>query len=144
MSDPAPDTADGCESGQCASYHAGHSIHFIQARKVGESPWGWRDGVVIGVDGLDATVAYLGEDATPSVWHHRSLSLYVEVGDPVRLHEQYGVLGCPSGWFSVAITGGLGPVAQPDAPGLWIAETTVGVVDLATGIAIATDHRPRD
>lgn len=47
-------------------------MHPIQARKVGESPWG-------------------------------SLSGSIAVGNPVRLQEEYYVLGTPDGWFSVAV-----------------------------------------
>jgi hypothetical protein len=127
-------------SGPCPSYGAGHQVHFIQARLVGESPWGWRDAVVSSLDKHFARLAYLEDDATPIVWHHKSLKRRISVGDPVRLHERYHVLGCPAGWFSVVIAGGLGAVPEPMDKTVWAPEFTIPVVDLATGIALPLDH----
>jgi hypothetical protein len=140
-----PETIAGCRDKKCGSFHGGHQVHPIQARKVGETPWGWRDAIVTAVDGLVVQVAYLGhDDARPVVWHHRSLAEVLAPGDPVRLHEQYFVLGCPAGWFSVYVEGGLGPVPTPQAPELWAGQTSAGIVDVGTGIALPTDHRSED
>ena len=135
------DDVTGCD-GDCAVYRPGHQVHFIQARHVGQSPWGWRDAVVTSVYGLTAHLSYVDHDAAPRVWHHRSLAGVLEPGAPVRLHERLHVLGSPAGWFCVRVEDGLGPAPAPDAPELWADQVSVGVVDLSTGVAWATDHRP--
>lgn len=129
-----------CPSDPCPSYRAGHNVHFIQARKVGQSPWGWRDAVVTGINEIEIGLAYVTQDAEPVLWHHRSLAEHISIGAPVRLHEQYFVLGTPTGWFSVVVRDGLGPVPEPPEISLWATEVTPGIVDLATGIALPTDH----
>ena len=115
----------------CQPFHAGHHIHPIHARHVGETPWGWRDGVVTAVHGSDVTVQYLETDHVLRVWHHRPLP--VVVGDPVRVHERYYVVSGSWGWASVVVTGGLGAVPEPAAAELWRPERSVPVVDLSTG-----------
>ena len=116
-------------------------MHFIHARHIGETPWGWRDGVVesVGPDGW-VHVRYLAEDAVVRVWHHDPLAQLLAVGDPVRVHERYYSLGGLFGWLNVVVRGGLGPVPQPDNAELWAQETTGGVVDLSTGRGLALDH----
>jgi hypothetical protein len=136
-----PESITSCRGSRCLSYRGGHHVHPIQARKVGESPWGWRDATITAVDGLGVHLAYVEHDAAPVVWHHRSLAGVLHAGAPVRLHEQYFVLGCPAGWFSVQVEGGLGAVTAPEAPELWSGETSVGIVEIATGNALPTDHR---
>lgn len=86
------------------------------------------------------TIGYLDEPATPGCWQHRSLEGLFQVGMPVRLHEEYYVLGGPPGWFSVFACDGLGPVPEPEEPELWAAERSAGIVDLCTGVALPTDH----
>ncbi len=58
------------------------------------------------------------ETASLRLWHHEPLSGQVDVGDPVRVHEQYYVLGGPFGWLNVIIKGGLGAVPEPAEPAL--------------------------
>jgi len=133
-----------CSNGRCNSYAAGHLVHFIQARLVGESPWGWRDAVVTGIEGLTVYLEYLHEVGQPECWHHRSLSDVLEPGAPVRLHERYHVLGCPAGWFSVHISDGLGAIPTPDDTAAWKDLSSPGIVDLSKGAGVATDHGERD
>ena len=142
MTDDFADPLLRCPADPCPSFRAGHNVHFIQARKAGQSPWGWRDAMVTGIGGLEVHLAYVAEDAEPVVWHHRSLGEQVSVGAPVRLHEEYFVLGTSIGWFSVVVRDGLGPVDQPEETSLWDADSSPGIVDVATGIALPTDHRP--
>lgn len=131
----------GVRAARCESYTAGHAVHAIQARLVGERPWGWRDGVVEAwVDGV-VRVRYIDEVGIATCWHHRDPSSELPVGEHVRLHEgSLHVLGTARGWYSVQIAGGLGAVPDPEQPELWAQQIVPGIVDLATGIAIATDR----
>jgi len=129
-----------CWRSPCAGYAPGHHMHFIHAKRVGLSPWGWRDAVVLSVEGQFACLAYLEGDATPVVWHHTSLKRVIGAGDPVRLHEQYYALGCPAGWFNVVVEGGIGAVPEPADKAAWEDQVTGFAVDLATGVALALDH----
>jgi hypothetical protein len=115
-------------------------MHWIHAGRIGNSPWGWRDATVVAIDGLWLTLCYVVEDDESRIWHHEPLSDVLDVGSPVRLHEQYYALGGPFGWVNVAVFGGLGPIRAPEDPSLWAAERTVAVTDLATGRALPTDH----
>jgi hypothetical protein len=103
-------------------------------------PWGWRDAVVTDIDGHWLTVEYLQEPAVLRLWHHEQLGAEIAVGGPVRVHEQYYVIGGPFGWLNVVVRRGLGPVPAPPKPAAWAAEMTGGVQDLATGRALALDH----
>lgn len=96
--------------------------------------------MISSANGGEATVRYLDDDHDAKVKHHADLP--VSVGDPVRLHEQYRMLGTPHGWFCVAVESGGGPVPPPDHPDLAAGEINTAVVDLATGNALATDHAP--
>ena len=125
--------------GQCQLYSPGHNTHWIHARHVGESPWGWRDGVVSAIDGQSLTVRYLEADADVRVWHHDALHEEIAVGDPVRVHEGFHVLGGPFGWLNVIVHGGLGAVPKPAEPRLWAPQMTGGVQDLSTGRALPLD-----
>ena len=126
---------------RCGAYHPGHNTHAIHARRVGETPWGWRDAVVRAIDGRWTTVAYVEHDHEVELWHHEELARELTVGAPVRLHEQYYVLGGPFGWLNVVVCGGLGPVPEPADVSAWQREMTGGVQDLGTGRALALDWR---
>ena len=130
--------------GRCELYWPGHNTHWIHAKHVGRTPWGWRDAVVAGLDGLLVSVRYLLEDHELQVWHHEDLSTELRLGDPVRVHEQYHVLGGAFGWVNVVVTGGLGEVPEPAEPSAWAAETTGGVQDLGTGRGLALDWHSTD
>lgn len=135
-------THKSCRTNTCTDYRAGHNVHAIHAGRVGQTPWGWRDSVVVGLDGDEIVLACVGQHAElVVVWHHRpSLADGLTVGEPVRVHEEYGVLGTASGWFSVVVIGGLGPVPKPVEAMLWQPETSPGIVDLGTGIGLPTDR----
>lgn len=75
------------------------------------------------------------------LWHHRSLEAEISVGEPLRAHERYYVIGAPMGWLSVRVESGIGPVPEPPDISLWSAEQSFAVVDLATGRGIAVDHQ---
>lgn len=72
------------------------------------------------------------------MWHHDVLP--VAIGEPVRLHEQYRMLGTLRGWFCVAVTDGSEPVPEPSAPESWADDVTPGIVHLDTGTALPLDH----
>ena len=131
-------------NGYCQQYNRGHNVHFIHAKRVGSTPWGWRDAIVRSVGYRWITVDYLLEPVSLRLWHHASLRGELHAGDPVRVHEGYYVLGCPLGWLNVFVTGGLGPVPEPASVRGWQAEMTGGVQDMATGRALPLDHHGDD
>jgi hypothetical protein len=107
-------------------------LHSINARLLGESPWGWRDGVVTAIDGLWIHIEYPAEGSV-RVWHHRDLSAELADGDPVRVHEQYFAMAIPGACLAVYCIQGRGAVPEPAEPALWRSEVTPVVVDLGTG-----------
>lgn len=133
-----------CHVRGLCGYGPGHAIHWIQAGLAGRSPWGWRDGVVKAWDGELLRIRYVVEDHAITVWHHVKLSGELPIGTPVRVHEAFHVLATASGWYCVEITGGLGPVPEPEQPELWAHEAVPGIVDLATGVGLAVDAPPED
>ena len=58
----------------CRSYLPGHHTHWIHAKHIGRTPWGWRDAVVTGFDAGWTTVAYVDSG--------RPLRTYVTVVQP--------------------------------------------------------------
>lgn len=134
-------TCRSYEADRCQHYAPGHNTHWIHAKHVGRSPWGWRDGVVSSLDGHWLEISYLGEGGEIRVWHHDPLGGEVTPGDPVRVHEGLHVLGGPFGWLNVITEGGLGAVPEPAEPALWAGQVTSGVQDLSTGRALAMDWR---
>ena len=130
--------------GRCGSFGHGHLMHWIHTKRIGESPWGWRDGTVNGVDGRWLTVRYLMEPGHVRVWHHESLADVIALGSPVRVHEEYHALGGLFGWVNVLLDSGVGQVPAPEDPSPWAAEMTVGVTDLASGRALPMDHTATD
>ena len=136
----AEPTRRGCGPGACRQYSRGHDIHFIQLPLVLESPRGWRDGIVGAASGQTVSVHYLASrdaGAEPVLWHHESLT-DLAAGDPVRVHEQFGLLDLGARWVCVDIEQGAGPVGRPTSPDLWHGEGPHAVLDVATG----TGHRP--
>ena len=137
MSDPIPCAARN--GAFCELYVDGHCTHWIHAERVGGTPWGWRDAVVSGVDGGWITATYVESGCQVQLWHHADLAGEAAGGEPVRVHEQYHVLGGPFGWLNVVVRGGLGAVPEPADPAVWAPLATGGVQDLSTGRALALD-----
>ncbi len=123
----------------CRSYLPGHHTHWIHAKHIGRTPWGWRDAVVTGFDAGWTAVAYVESGRPVRLWHHVDLAGELAVGAPVRVHERYYVLGGPFGWVNVVVEGGLGPVPEPADPAAWADRVTGGVQDLGTGRGLALD-----
>ncbi len=143
MSAPTPCVVR--DGGQCQGYQPGHNTHWIHAKHVGRTPWGWRDAVVRRLDGCWITVTYLEGGHEVRLWHHDELAGELGAGAPVRLHEQYSVLGGPFGWLNVVVSGGLGQVPAPTDAEAWEREMTGGVQDLGTGRALPLDwHRDEE
>ena len=124
----------------CASYAPGHHMHPIHARKLGESPWGWRDGVVSSVDGGEVVVDYVTVDGHAVLWHHNDLERILPPGTLVRVHEKLHALGGTFGWLNVAVVEGVGPVPTPDDTSAWRSELRIAITDLRSGRAVAVDH----
>lgn len=119
----------------CPSYAPGHQMHPIHGRHLGLTPWGWRPGIVTAADAAVAWVEYLGDEGTIELWHHRALP--VQIGDPVRVHEEYYALDIGGAWHSCELRSGrIGAVPTPDLPELWAAEVPPVVVDLVRGIRL--------
>ena len=93
----------GCVEGDaCASDRPGHGLHPMQDRLSRIAASRWVDAVVID-SGADGFVELLDLDGgVHRVWHHGALTGQVGVGDPVALHDVYGVLARGDDRFSVA------------------------------------------
>ena len=117
--------------GDYGNYRPGHSLHFIHADKIANSPWGWRPGVVHTYVKRIATIVYL-EEGSIEVW--QASQLPISPGTPVRVHERYYALDVGGVWFNVKVVGGgLGHVPTPDLPELWRPEVPIVVTDFSTG-----------
>ena len=94
----------GCESAtECRSDRPGHLLHAMQHRLASTTTSKWIHAFVIGVDAEGfATLAELGGDAIRRVWHHGAFDGALRVGEPVALHDVYGVLARGKERFSVA------------------------------------------
>lgn len=120
------------------SYHPGHHMHPIQARLAGESPWGWRAGLVRSYRELVAVIDYVDEDGSITLWHATDLGLVP--GTPVRVHESYHVLEVGLAWLSYERRdGGLGSVPEPAHPDLWAPERSTPITAVATGVSYRGD-----
>jgi hypothetical protein len=94
----------GCESvAECTSDRPGHGLHAMQERLAATTASKWVDAIVIAVDREGfATLAELGGDSVRRVWHHDVFGGALATGEPVALHEVYGVLARGAARFSVA------------------------------------------
>ena len=94
----------GCETAAgCRSDRPGHRLHAMQDRLASTTTTKWVDAFVIGVDAEGfATLEELGGGAVRRVWHHDAFQGVLHVGEPVALHDVYGVLARGPERFSVA------------------------------------------
>jgi hypothetical protein len=94
----------GCESAAaCRSDRPGHGLHAMQERLAVTTASKWIDAIVTAVDGEGfATLAEFGGESVRRVWHHDAFAGALAVGEPVALHEVYGVLARGATRFSVA------------------------------------------
>lgn len=83
-----------------SGYETGYELHPIQRLAAVATASHWRDSVVTRVTGdgwID--LADLDTQAPTRVWHHAAIA--VSVGEPVSLHDQYGVLAVGRSLYSV-------------------------------------------
>lgn len=94
----------GCETAaECLSERPGHGLHPMQARLATVAASKWIDAIVVAIDADGfATLAELGGSGEHRVWHHDAFGGELAAGDPVALHELYGVLAGGERRFSVA------------------------------------------
>jgi len=83
-----------------SGFETGFELNPIQRLAAVATPSHWRDVVVTGIsaDGWIDLVD-LDTQAESRVWHYESTG--VTVGEPVSLHDQYGVLAVGRALFSV-------------------------------------------
>jgi len=83
-----------------SGFETGFELNAIQRLAAVATPSHWRDVVVTGVsaDGWIDLVD-LDTQAESRAWHYESTG--VTVGEPVSLHDQYGVLAVGRALFSV-------------------------------------------
>jgi hypothetical protein len=129
---PRPFDFRECSGNPCRSYGPGHNMHFIHAKRLGATSWGWRDALVERAAGRTAKLRYLEDQTASWIWHHRTLELPLTAGLPVRLHEEHRALEAGGLWYSVVIQGGLGPTAAP----VELPEAQVTAVVLGTGLGM--------
>ena len=94
----------GCVSAsECRSDRPGHGLHAMQERLAAVTASKWIDAIVVAVDadGFATLAEFTGTDVH-RVWHHDSFDGGLAAGDPVALHEVYGVLARGEQRFSVA------------------------------------------
>lgn len=78
---------------------AWHRLHPIHVKNVGRTPWAWRDGVVVAVNGEDVVVQYIEPDHRLRVWHHHHRR-DLRVATRLRVDERDYVLSGPFGWLN--------------------------------------------
>jgi hypothetical protein len=83
---------------------AGYQLHPIQRRAAIATPSQWRDALVVGATASGTITVYdLASDTTDTLWHFADLTDVLPVGEPVSVHEEYGVLAIGERYFSVAV-----------------------------------------
>ena len=85
-----------------SGYETGYELNPIQRLAAVATASQWRDAVVTGIspDGWIDLVD-LDTQTASRAWHYESTS--VSVGEPVSVHEQYGVLAVGRALFSVRV-----------------------------------------
>ena len=144
MSDEPLSFSDSCrldEHGRCTRQgggggpYAGHGLFWVPANMTGRRPWGWRRGAIIRVRERLLTIRYAGGYPV-DLWHHVPLRAVLPPGQPVRLHDEMGVLDTPIGWLSVSFRSpGLGAVPAPAGTDPQLRTPEIVVTDLARGVA---------
>ena len=94
----------GCEAAaECRSDRPGHGLHVMQERLASTTTSKWVDAIVVDIDADGfASLAEFGGDALRRVWHHDAFDGALVAGEPVALHDVYGVLAHGGERFSVA------------------------------------------
>jgi hypothetical protein len=97
---PADRPTTGAVAMMRSGYATGYDLHPIQRLAAVATASHWRDRVVTRVtdDGWLELVD-LDTDEPSRVWHHEAIA--VSVGEPVSVHDQYGVLAVGRSLYSV-------------------------------------------
>jgi hypothetical protein len=83
---------------------AGYQLHPIQRLAAIATGSQWRDALVIEATASGTITVYdLASDTTKTLWHFADLTEYLPVGEPVSVHEEYGVLAIGEHYLSVSI-----------------------------------------
>jgi hypothetical protein len=83
---------------------AGYQLHPIQRLAAIATPSQWRDALVIGTTTSGTITVYdVAADSTRTLWHFADLTDVLPVGEPVSVHEEYGVLAIGERYLSVSV-----------------------------------------
>jgi hypothetical protein len=93
----------GCETHEaCTSDRPGHGVNAVQARLAHATPSKWIDAIVLGIDSAGFVTVVDLAGGIRRLWHHAPLGDVLAVGEPVAVHEVYGVLAHGEHRLSVA------------------------------------------
>ena len=131
---------------RCPSYRPGHNLFYLHLREIGRRPWGWRAGTVSRVEGRNVVVIGYLDGGEATLWHHEPLT-FLEVGFPVRVHEELHALEAGGALLNVEVPLGLGDVPEPEDVTAWLRDhlpAPVVVADIATGRGVrdVPENRP--
>jgi hypothetical protein len=85
-------------------FEAGYQLHPIQRLAAIATPSQWRDALVVGTTASGTITVYdVAADSTRTLWHFADLSEILAVGEPVSVHDEYGVLAIGERYLSVSV-----------------------------------------
>jgi hypothetical protein len=83
---------------------AGYQLHPIQRLAAIATPSQWRDALVIEATAAGTITVYdIASNSTRTLWHFADLTEILLAGEPVSVHEEYGVLAIGERQLSVSI-----------------------------------------
>jgi hypothetical protein len=83
---------------------AGYQLHPIQRLAAIATASQWRDALVVEATATGTITVYdLASDSTRTLWHFADLTEILPAGEPVSVHEEYGVLAIGERHLSVSI-----------------------------------------
>lgn len=87
-----------------SAFRSGFELHPIAARAAAATTRQWRDALVVSAlaDGTIAVVDIL-DGRTTRLWNYLDYSATLREGDPVAIHDRYGVLAVGNLRLSVAV-----------------------------------------
>ncbi|MDQ1605650.1 MAG: hypothetical protein QOJ18_17 [Microbacteriaceae bacterium] len=102
--DNDPATSAGSAMMLRGGLEAGYHLHPIQRLAAIATASQWRDAIVVDTTASGTITVYdLAADSTRTLWHFADLTSVVPVGEPVSVHEEYGVLAIGEHYLSVSI-----------------------------------------
>jgi hypothetical protein len=85
-------------------FEAGFQLHPIQRLAAIATPSQWRDALVVRTAASGTITVYdVAADSTRTLWHFADLSEILPVGEPVSVHDEYGVLAIGERYLSVSV-----------------------------------------